>query len=286
MEIVNQLLRSQGDARSILNLPKVGSVDWSDVRDLGRFEVVRAIRFDAFTVSNAEIGLNFVECGFNQCAFRNLITDGHLWGAGDRWIECVFERCELRGMIAPVNSFKGCRFEAVSIVNFRPHQTLFDSCSFSRGCIEGLKAKLISNSQIVNRELTGAGQLVFRDCCFEEMSFRQCYFEGVVFHRCVFDRTNATACSFEGVSSDVPWWGEQKSDPFTVFLGKALDLIRTKCGRDSAAYREFENYVIDFGSGKTSNKNFSESLYNDRVPYVETKKIIKDLRELVDTFPF
>src|SRR6266436_4423383 len=153
MVIVDRLLSAQGDARGILNLPKTTEVDWSDATDLARFEVIRGVQFERFSVSRAEVGLNFVECGFKQCAFRDLRTDGHLWGAEDRWTECVFERCDLHGMIAPVNSFESCRFDEVSVVNFKPHQTLFDGCSFSRGSIEGLKAHLISNSQIVNRDL-------------------------------------------------------------------------------------------------------------------------------------
>lgn len=287
MVIADRLLGVHGDARGILDLPKTGVVDWSDAAELARFEVIRGVQFERFSVSRAEVGLNFVECGFKQCAFRDLKTDGHLWGAEDRWTECVFERCNLRGMIAPVNSFERCRFDEVVVVNFKPHQTLFDGCSFSRGTIEGLKAHLISNSQIVNRDLKGGGgQLLFRECHFEGILFRQCYFEGVVFQRCSFENTEASGCSFEGIVSDVTWWGAQRTDPFAVFLTKALDLIRAKCGRDSAAYREFETYMIDYGSGRTSNKDFSACLYNNRVPYAETQKIIKDLRKLVATFPF
>lgn len=190
-------------------------------------------------------------------------------------------------MIAPVNSFKRCRFEGVSVVNFRPHQTLFEGCSFLGSTVEGLKAVLIRNSQIVNRELRDTdGQIVFRDCRFEGVSFRQSYFEGAVFQRCVFNDTDASACSFEGIKSDVVWWSAQKVDPFTVFLGKVLELIRAKCGPESPAYREFENYVIDYGSGKTTDRDFSKCLYSNRVPYPETQRVIDDLRKLIATFPF
>jgi uncharacterized protein YjbI with pentapeptide repeats len=287
MVTVDRLLGTQGAARHILGLPQSGVVDWSDNVELARFEVIRGIQFEKFSVSRAKVGLNFVECRFSQCAFKDLETDGHLWGAEDRWTECVFERCNLCEMIAPVNSFERCRFDEVAFVNFKPHQTLFESCSFSRSSVEGLKAHLISNSQIVNRDFKGdGGQLLFRDCRFEGISFRQCYFEGVVFQQCNFENTEASGCSFEGIVSDVTWWDAQKIDPFAVFLTKALDLIRAKCGRDSAAYREFEIYMIDYGSGRTSNKNFSACLYNNRVPYAETQKIIKDLRKLVASFPF
>jgi uncharacterized protein YjbI with pentapeptide repeats len=287
MVIVDRLLAGQGDAREILALPKTGEVDWSCPAELSRFKVIRGVQFERFSLSRAEVGLNFVECGFKQCAFRDLKTDGHFWGAEDRWTECVFERCDLRRMIAPVNSFVRCRFEGVTVVSFKPHQTLFEGCSFSRGTIQGLKAHLISNSLIANPDLKGeGGQLLFRDCRFEGMSFRQCYFEGVVFRRCGFENTTASGCSFGGVVSDVTWWGTQVGDPFTVFLTKALDLIRAKCGPDSAAYREFETYVIDYGSGKTRDKDFSACLYNNRVPYSETKLVFNDLRELVDSFSF
>ena len=286
MLICDQLIGAKGAARAILGLSHAGLVEWTDAADLARLEVIREVRFDAFSLARAEVGLDFVECGFTRCTFRDLKTQGHLWGAGDRWTDCDFENCDLRRMIAPVNSFKRCRFDGVSVMHFKPHQTLFEDCSFSRCTIEGMKAHLISNSQIVNREVEGAGQLVFRNCRFDVIAFHQCFFEGVVFEQCTFANTTAMACNFDGVVSDCTWWSAQKLDPFTVFLAKALDLIRAKCGRDSAAYREFEAYVVDYRSGRTSSQDFSACLYNERVPYLETQKIIKDLRKLVAAFPF
>jgi uncharacterized protein YjbI with pentapeptide repeats len=250
-------------------------------------EVIRGVNFNGFAISRAEVRLKFVECGFTQCSFVDVKTDNHFWGARDRWVECAFERCQFLGMIAPVNSFRRCRFETVTIENFKPHQTLFDGCSFACSTITGLRAQLISNSQIANPDYKGSGgQLLFRDCSFKEVSFRQCYFEGIIFERCTFETTKASGCSFDGVVSDVIWWTEQKSDPFTVFLTNALDLIRKKYGGDSVAYREFEAYAIDYGTGKTTSKDFSACLYNNRVPYADMRKIIKDLQELVDSHPF
>jgi uncharacterized protein YjbI with pentapeptide repeats len=287
MVIVDRLIGARGDARHILGIPSTEGLEWSESRELERLEVIRGVHFDGFTVSHAEVGLNFVECGFNQCNFSDLKTDGHLWGAEDKWNDCVFERCELRAMIAPANSFKKCRFEGVSVVNFKAHQTLFDGCLFLSSAVAGLKALLIRNSQLLNREFgESKGQILFRDCRFQDVSFRQCYFEGAVFQRCIFINTDANGCSFERVVSDVVWWGTQKVDPFTVFLGKALELIRAKCGRESTVYREFENYMIDYGSGKTMSKDFSACLYNNRVPFTETQKVIEELRKLVATFPF
>lgn len=287
MVIVDRLLSNQGDARGTLGLPLNGVVKWSDRSELARFEIINGVTFEGFSMSQAEVGLNFVECAFKQCGFRDLETDGHLWGAEDRWKECVFERCILHGMIAPVNSCEGCRFDDVELVNFKPHQTLFEGCSFSRGTIEGLKAHMVSNDQVVNHDLKGcAGQLFFRNCRFDGITFRHCSFDGVVFQRCSFEKSEAHDCSFDRIISDVTWWRTQKADPFAAFLEKALDLIRAKCGRESAAYREFETYVINYGSGKTTDKDFSACLYNDRVPYIETQKIIRDLRKLIGEFPF
>lgn len=287
MVIVDRLISARGDARHILGILSGEKIEWSAAEELARLDVIRGIQFEEFEVSHAEVGLNFVESRFNRCVFSDLRTDGHLWGAEDEWNDCVFEHCRLRGMVAPVNSFNRCRFEGVSIVNFKAHQTLFDGCSFLRSTIEGLRAILTRNSQIVNRELGDAdAQILFRDCRFEEVLFRQCYFEGAVFQRCVFVDIDARECAFEGAISDVAWWSPQKVDPFTVFLRKALELIRAKCGRESAAYREFEKYTMDYGSGRTMNKDFSASLYNNRVPYAETQKVIKDIRKLVAAFPF
>jgi uncharacterized protein YjbI with pentapeptide repeats len=276
----------QGDAHHILGLPKSDVVEWSNSTELSSFEVIRGVQFNTFSVSYAKIGLNFVECKFNRCTFKDLISDGHLWGAENCWTECVFEQCNLRRMIAPANSFKKCLFDKVSVINFKPHQTLFDSCSFSRSTIEGLRTHLISNNKIVNHDLKGSSQLLFRNCRFDGVSFRQCYFEGVSFQQCVFKDIEASGCKFEGIVSDIVWWDLQKSDPFTEFLMKALNLILAKCGRESAAYQEFEAYMIDYGTGKTTNKDFSACLYNSRVPYAETQKVINDLRKLVASFPF
>jgi uncharacterized protein YjbI with pentapeptide repeats len=285
-KIANRLLDNRGNARKILNLQEAGLVEWSDAEDFARLEVVRGIQFDEFGISGVEIRLNFVECEFNRCQFKNLKTDGHWWGAEGRWTDCVFEACELSRMIAPVNSFKRCRFEGVSVLNFKPHQTLFDGCSFLHCTIQGLKAQLISNSQIVNRELRGAGQVLFQGCQFSSTSFRESYFEGVSFRGCTFDQTEATESSFQGIASDAVWWQAQKSDPFAFFLTKALDLVRTKCGRDSAAYHEFESYVIEYGNGKTNSQDFSACLYSNRVPSEEAEKVFDDLTKLVERFPF
>lgn len=284
---VDRLLGVNGDARKLLGLPHRGTVAWSNPEDLARYEVIKGVHFDDFALSNAEIGINFVGCSFDRCAFKDLKTRGHLWGAEDRWFQCVFKRCDLRGMIAPVNSFKGCFFEEVTIEKFKPHQTLFDDCSFSHGSIQGIKVQMISNSQVVNREFkSGGGHLLFRNCRFDTMAFGQCYFDGVVFQRCIFEKTTASACNFDGVVSDVHWWEMRQSDPFMVFLVNALDLIGSKCGLSSSAYREFESYLIDYGSGRTTSTDFSACLFNDRVPYEETQKFINGLRELTSRFPF
>src|SRR5215470_7786664 len=115
MVMLDRLTGARGDARRILGIPGAGNVEWSDAAELARPEVVCGIQFDRFTISRAQVRLNFVECGFNRCAFRDLKTDGHLWAAEDHWNDCVFERCDLRKMIAPVSSFKKCRFEGVSV---------------------------------------------------------------------------------------------------------------------------------------------------------------------------
>jgi len=284
---VDRLIRARGDVRKILSFPATGKVEWSDPGELGKFEVLQGISFKEFDIANAEVGLDFVECEFDRCQFRGIRTNGRLWGRGNRWKSCSFEQCDFQAMGAPVNSFFDCRFETFSIQNFRPHQTFFESCAFAHTTIEGLKALLVSNRNIKNFDFNKTpGQIVFRNCHFRSSLFRQCYFEGVVFDRCTFTSVDAHACSFEGISSDVKWWGEQKTDPFTVFLGKALELVKNKCGQKSAAYREFESYVIDYGCGRTNSRDFSACLYSNRVPYDETELVMDELLHLVDKFPF
>ncbi|MEQ1751843.1 MAG: hypothetical protein ABL974_20645 [Prosthecobacter sp.] len=248
---------------------------------------MNGLQFNDFCVSDADVGLNFVSCNFSRCQFVNIRTDGHLWGAKDTWTGCTFKGCRLKGMIAPMNTFVGCRFEMLKLQNFKPYQTVFADCVFDHAVIEGLRAQTISNRLMVNSDMgTTHGQLVFRNCRFESTAFLQCYFESVVFEQCSFANMDAEACSFDGIISDATWWGEQKVDPFTAFLGKALDLIRVKCGSESAAYKEFENYIIDYGSGRTTSRDFSACLYNNRVPYAETLKFNNALMKLVDRQPF
>lgn len=83
MVIVDRFIGARGDARHILGIPSAGDIEWSNAGELGQLEVVRGIQFDRFTVLRAQIGLNFVECRFRRCTFRDLKTDGHLWGAKD-----------------------------------------------------------------------------------------------------------------------------------------------------------------------------------------------------------
>jgi hypothetical protein len=193
----------------------------------------------------------------------------------------------MSGMIAPMNSFRDCRFENLKLLNFKPHQTLFTGSAFSNCAIQGLHAQTIRNSQKRNTEMDlPRGQLLFRDCYFKDVDFRRCYFEDVIFERCTWDRITANECSFDGIISDTMWWDTQTVDPFAAFLGDALELIRQKCGSASNAYLEFENYVIDYGAGRTRNRDFSACLYNHRVPYTETQRIIKGLRALLASHPF
>lgn len=286
MVTVEALLKVRGDVRKIFDLGE-GEVNWSDHQEWLRWEVLKGLSFYGFRVSQVEIGLNFVACEFTQCTFQNLRTDAHFWGARDTWERCTFEDCRLTGMIAPINSFRDCRFEKLWLQNFRPHQTLFAGTIFSNCTIQGLRAHTIRNSQIINPDIDQSrGQLVFRNCSFESVEFHQCYFEEVIFEQCIFHQVTAEECSFDGVISDTVWWRVQQTDPFTAFLTKALDLIRQRCGPQSAAYREFENYVIDYGSGRNTSQDFSACLYNNRVPYAETQKFIEELRKLVESHPF
>ncbi len=286
MVTVDALLAARGDVRQALRLPG-GPVDWSDREQWRRLEVLRDLRFDDFRVSEVDVGLNFVSCRFADCSFKGLRVDNHFWGAADTWERCVFEECDMTGMIAPMNSFQGCRFDRLMLRNFKPYQTLFAGTEFANCTIEGLRAQTIRNSQMVNSDITGSsGQLLFRECSFVAVDFRQCYFQDVAFERCIWDKTSAHDCSFDGIISDTTWWQAQRLDPFTAFLSKALALIRQKCGPESAVHREFENYVIDYGAGRTADRDFSACLYNNRVPYAETQKVIKELRKLVALHPF
>jgi len=286
MVTVDELLKTQGDVRRVIALPH-GVVDWSDRREWLRLEVLRNLEFNDFRVSNVDVGLDFIFCEFSNCLFEGLRVENHFFGSGDVWQSCVFEGCEMSGMIAPMNSFRDCRFDNLRLQNFKPYQTLFTGTVFENCSIQGLKAQIIRNNRMVNADMASSlGQLLFRDCSFVDVEFRQCYFQDVIFEQCKWERTTADECSFEGVVSDLKWWQTQRVDPFTAFLSDALELIRRKCGLESAAYKEFENYLIDYGAGRTSSRDFSACLYNNRVPYPETQKIIKDLRKLVDSHPF
>ncbi len=286
MVTVDALLKARGDVRQSLDLPD-GAVDWSDRQDWLRLEVLRNLEFNDFRVSQVDVGLNFISCEFSNCLFKSLRVENHFWGAGDVWQSCAFEECDMKGMIAPMNTFRGCRFDKLRLQNFKPHQTLFVGTVFANCTIQGLRAQSIRNNQMINADMDPSrGQLLFRDCSFVDVQFRQCYFQDVIFERCTWDGTTASECSFDGVVSDETWWEVQRVDAFTAFLSSALELIRRECGPESAAHKAFENYVIEYRSGRTTSRDFSACLYNNRVPYAETQRVIKDLRKLVTSHPF
>ncbi len=278
---LSTLLSSRGDARQLVEIPE-GPFEWSDKLLLGSFEIIKAVQFHNFDITDCEVCINFVECEFSDCKLRNLKSFGHLWGADDYWSDCTFESCYFEQMRSPMNTFSKCLFDKVEINGYSPYQTVFHACEFNESSFSGMKPRSISNSAMTNSMLIQIpGQVLFRDCSFVNVEFRDCYFQDVAFERCTWEKTNAHNCSFDGVISDVTWWREQKTDPFSNFLFKALEIIRKKCGTDSAAYKEFENYVIDYGAGRNVSRDFSACLYNNRVPYAETQKVIKELRKLV-----
>lgn len=285
MVTVAALLKAQGNVRHALGLPD-GTVKCSDRQEWCRLEVLKGLIFSEFHFSEVDIGVDFVRCDFKNCDFLRIHVEDHFWGVRDTWKLCWFKDCHMSGMIAPMNTFRSCRFDNLELQDFKPYQTLFIESTFTNCSIHGLKAQAVRNNEMINPDMARSrGQVVFRGCKFEAVKFRQCYFQEVIFEGCTFSETEAYDSSFDGIISDEKWWKTQKADPFTVFLGDALDLIRRECGPESAAYREFERYCIDHGTGITTSRDFTTCLYNSCVPYAETQKIIKDLRKLVRLLP-
>lgn len=192
-------------------------------------------------------------------------------------------------MISPMNSFHSCRFEEMELSNFQPYQTLFENCTFTACKIEGMCAQTVLNRNMVNPKLSPADSnrsVVFRRCRFEQTKFAESYFAGIAFEDCQFDLTTADHCDFTGVQSETIWWNTQKGDPFTVFISKVLEFIGRQCGKNSRAHEVFERYVLDYGTGKTTSKDFSACLYSNKVPDSELEQIEKDLPKLMAKFPF
>jgi uncharacterized protein YjbI with pentapeptide repeats len=286
MEILNKLIGQRGDALSILGLKGHDApVDLSNDRWDSRLEVLKNLEFEKVRLARKEIVINFVECEFRESEFVSLRSKNHLWGASNLWLHCVFDSVNLVGAISPMNTFAECRFVASQFVRYRPYQTLFARCQFEESDIVGMKAELVLNSTKLNRNLAGnAATVVFKECTFKKVSFRECYFAGVAFEDCQFENTDAQNCDFSGVVAEDRWWQNQKSEPFTVFLVSILELIGKKCGTASAAYSEFENYLLDYKTGKASN-DFSACLYSGRVPNTELDKIEEEVRELMERSP-
>lgn len=280
MVTVEALQMVRGDVRRALNLPE-GEIIWSDQKEWIRLEILKSLEFNDFRVSQVDVKLNFVSCDFVKCSFQRIRAEQHFWGASDTWQSCSFEGCDLSGMIAPMNSFRSCIFENLNLQKFNPHQTIFSDTIFKNCIIQGMRAQMIKNNQMINTDMMQSNaQLIFRECRFDSVEFRKCYFHDVIFERCIFHETTADQCDFEGVASDIIWWQPQRVEPFTAFLSSALELIARRCGSESAAFKEFEIYLGDYRSGRTTSRDFSAFLYNDRVPYSETQKVIKDLRKL------
>ncbi|HUP79754.1 MAG TPA: pentapeptide repeat-containing protein, partial [Pirellula sp.] len=219
--------------------------------------------------------------------FISLTSDGHFWGASDAWHRCAFESVHLSEVISPMNMFSGCRFKGASLTNYKPYQTLFEDCLFEQSEIAGLKAQQISNSSNRNPALAGRqSTLVFQGCEFRNVRFRGCFFAGVQFDACRFSNVDAQACDFTGIECSQPWWPEQKSNPFMTFLTQTLEMIRQRCGAESKAHSQFEDYLLDYAIGKTTSQDFSACLYSGMIPDAELDKIEDELSKLMRKFPF
>jgi hypothetical protein len=247
--------------------------------------VLEELEFQNFRLSQAEVGLDFVGSRFSNCSFEELKTEGHFWGSRDVWNSCNFRKCRLVEMISPMNTFSECHFDEIDLQGYRPYQTVFRRCVFSQSTFTGLRAQTVSNSRMRNADLKGiSGQLLFQQCQFRNTLFQSCSFDAIVFERCSFEAGGSDSCNFKGIVSDFVWWCDEEGDPFKEFLNEALNLLRAQCGADSAACREFEQYTVEFVTGRTDSRDFSACLYNNRVPYSETRKIINGLRKLVGKY--
>jgi uncharacterized protein YjbI with pentapeptide repeats len=288
MAPIEQLLGKEGDAISILGASAMARpVDLSDDTWDQRLVVLRRLKFNRIRLARKKILVNFVECEFADSDFVAVTSEGHFWSASDAWLRCSFESVHLSEVISPMNTFSECRFIGASLTNYRPYQTLFQGCLFEQSGIAGLKAQQISNS--INRNAALAGRqstLVFQGCEFRNVSFNGCFFAGVQFDDCRFSNVDAQACDFTGIESSQPWWPEQKSNPFTTFLTQTLEMIRQRCGAESTAHSQFEDYVLDYATGKTTSQDFSACLYSGKIPDAELDKIEDELSNLMRKFPF
>lgn len=287
MTKIDRLLRGTGDVRKMLRVPENDVLDLSDEAWDLRLDVLTGLEFRKVHIAQKEILINFVDCSFNGCEFCAVNSDGHFWGASNNWRNCSFDSVTLAQAISPMNTFRECRFDRFRIDNYSPYQTLFADCVFRNSAFTAMRAKTVLNLTKRNWELEGhSATVVFRKCKFLATAFEGSYFSGVCFEDCDFEEVTAKACDFSGIESKQRWWNRQESDPFQAFLLQVLELITTRCGKESAAHEAFEGYMLDYLNGKTAEKNFSACLYSKRVPYSEILKFEPELRRLVNRTAF
>jgi uncharacterized protein YjbI with pentapeptide repeats len=287
MVIIDRLIGRTGDVRSL-----IGNAEGQELFDIsedgwGRLEVLQGLQFRRVLLAGTEIKVNFVGCAFESSRFQHVRSEAHFWAASNNWRNCTFESMDLEEAISPMNTFQGCRFNRTTITNYRMYQTLFENCSFELCTFAGLRAQLVLNRAHLNPDLNKAGATVlFHQCAFNASVFEGCFFEGIGFEKCSFDNVEARACDFSGVVADQTWWSDQSSDPFTLFLMKFLDLIRNRCGQESSAYAAIQNYLLDYKTGRTQSKDFSECLYTGKIPDEELDQIETELPKLMAKYQF
>ena len=287
--IIKKLIENKGDVRNIIkiNPDDEGFIDISDDDWEKSIDVIESITFNKIKIKNQIISPNFIRCSFYDSKFVELKSDGHFWASSNRWEFCEFKKVELCNVISSLNYFENCSFEDCSLTKYHPYQTLFKKCRFRNFCIEGMKARTIVNKSKRLLELESAkGTLLFLDCIFISPKFFNCFFEGVEFKNCKFENPKVEACSFEGTYSDDIWWQEQEIDPFVKFIMEILKFIEKKFGKESASFKTFYNYYIDYTTGRTKSRDYSECLYNGNVPENELDEIENELDKIELRFPF
>lgn len=233
------------------------------------------------------MGVDFDSCVFDSCDFLKLRSDAHLWGNDNRWTRCTFREVALRDVASPGNRFESCGFERVSLVNYQVSATVFEGCNFLESVISGLRGRPSAASGFSQRHTREQMPAVeFLRCEFRNVVFRESYFENVRFQDCRFPLAVAIDCNFDGVTSDLEWWGAQGADPFVAFLRRLLEAVESELGPNGTALAVLGRYVEAYVSGATQSRDFSSCLYEGEIPNHELDIVEDVVARLIRTHPF
>lgn len=273
MGVIDDLAQlSGGDARRVLSLQPGpdGVIDLTPEPWAQAHIVLHGLRFEKIRIGRVDVAPNFVHCQFEACEFLRTTSDERFWGANDEWTNCRFDGVQLHGMIAPGNTFRRCTFVQSKLTFFRPHNTVFEDCTFEDTIFKGFEAQ---------------GDTAFRRCAFHRPTFENGNFARTRFEACTVVAPKIINCSFDGaVAVPTPWWTPQDACPdrFPALVLAVLELVRKRLGPNHLLVPRLESFLSSYRLGLVKKEGFEKVLFAPDIPAADMRRIDKPLFRLYD----